>query len=112
MEARSLVTAGSLTSEDAVEQLLDAGDHGGLRDCEVTCPECGQHFWRCDTGRWNTCRDACQIAWNTAIFELDDGRTIAKISELTAERAADLLGAAGLGVVGLGFPGAGRVVLS
>lgn len=112
MAIRAQVASGALSSADAVDRLLDAGEHGGVRDCDVPCPECGGVFYRSDRGRWNTCSDACQIAWNTAIFELDDGRTIVKISELTAERAADLLSASGLGVVGLGFPGSGSVVPS
>lgn len=107
---RALVARGEIGADQAVDRLLAAGDHGGRRDCTVCCPECGAEFLRSDTGRWNTCSDPCQIAWNTAIFDLDDGRTIVKIEEMTTERTADLLGAAGLGVVGLGFPG--RVVPS
>lgn len=93
---RALVTSGQLTSVDAVDLLLNAGEHGGMRDCEVTCPECGALFYRAHPGRWNTCSDACQIAWNTAIMDLDGGRTIIKVSELTPERTAELLGAVGL----------------
>lgn len=111
-DARRLVAAGTLAAETAVDHLLAAGDHDGRRDCVVTCPECGAAFHRADSGRWNTCSDPCQIAWNTAIFDLDGGRTIVKISELTAERAADLLGAVGLCLAGLGAPGAGKVLLS
>lgn len=106
-EARRLVVADELSAADAVDRLLEAGEHGGVRDCEVMCPECGTPFWRSHPGRWNTCSDECQIAWNTAIFELDDGRTIVKVSELTAERTAELLAASGLVMVD-----AGRTVLS
>lgn len=106
-ELRRLVARGELAADEAVDRLSDAGDHGGRRDCDVTCPECGRTFWRSTSGRWNTCSDPCQIAWNTAIFDLDGGRTIVKISELTPERAAELLAEAGL-VVGT----RGRVVPS
>lgn len=101
-EARRLVTAGSLTADEVVDQLLDAGEHGGVRDCDVACPECGATFHRSDRGRWNTCSDACQIAWNTAIIDLDGGATIVKVCDLTPERTAELLADVGLDVCGAG----------
>lgn len=107
---RAQVASGALSAEDAVDQLLDAGEHGGMRDCDVTCPECGGTFHRSDTGRWNTCSDPCQIAWNTAIMDLDGGRTIVKVSDLTSERTAELFSASGLQIVDV--LGAGRVVPS
>lgn len=99
---RSLVTDGKLRAAEAVDRLLDAGDHGGVRDCEVSCPECGSPFWRSFPGRWNTCSDPCQIAWNTAIMDLDSGATILKVCDLTPERTAELLTDAGLEVEGSG----------
>lgn len=101
-EARRLVQTGALSTADAVDRLLEAGDHGGVRDCEVACPECGVPFWRSHPGRWNTCSDACQIAHNTAIMELDGDRTIVKVCDLTPERTAVLLADVGIEVVGLG----------
>lgn len=93
----ALVQRGDITADEAVDLLCDAGDHGGRRDCSVACPECGCPFWRgLPVGRWNTCSDACQRAWNMAIFDLDAGRTIVKISELSAERASELLTGSGL----------------
>ena len=109
---RLSVSRGEIAADEAVRRLLDAGDHDGRQDCSVSCPECGDAFLRSNTGRWNTCSDRCQCLWNRAIFDLDDGRTIVKISELTAERSADLLGAAGFGMVGLGAPGTGKVTPS
>lgn len=97
----ALVKAGELDADAAVDQLLDAGDHGGRSDCFVSCPECGADFWRSwPVGRWNTCSDACQIAHNTAIMKLDGGRTIIKVSDLTPERTATMLRDVGLEVCG------------
>ncbi len=91
-----------MSADDAVDAILAAGDHSGAHDCNVTCSECGTVFYRSSPGRWNTCSDRCQSAWNMAIFDLDGGRTIVKLSELTAERAADLLGSAGFSVASRG----------
>jgi len=109
---RAAVERGELSAEDAVDLLINAGDHGGASDCTVRCPECGADFWRTVLGNWNTCSDQCQVLLNTAIFDLDGGRTIVRVSEMTAERTADLLSADGLAAVGLGVPGPGRVVPS
>lgn len=100
---RALVDRGEIGAEQAVDQLIDAGDHGGRRDCFVACPECGAPFWRAwPDGRWNTCSDACQVARNTVIFDLDGGRSIVKVSELTPERVGELFGVSGLEVADAG----------
>lgn len=97
---RALVDGGRLEASVAVDILLDAGEHGGVRDRDVACPECGVMFRRAHPGRWNTCSDPCQIAWNTAIMDLDGGRSIIKVSDLTPERTVELLAAVGLEVIG------------
>jgi hypothetical protein len=109
---RAAVARRDLTADEAVDLLSDAGDHAGRRDCMVACPECGAEFWRSDVGRWNTCSDPCQRARNQTMVDLDGGRSIVMVSDLTAERLADLFGSAGLALVGLGVPGPGGVVPS
>jgi hypothetical protein len=111
-DVRAAVARGDLSAEEAVSLLSNAGMHDGRRDCAVACPECGEDFLRSDTGRWNTCSDPCQRAWNQAMMDLDGGRSIVLVKELTAERTADLLAGSGLALLGLGASCAGRVVSS
>lgn len=87
--ARELVRLGQLTSERAVE-LLKASDGctpGARQGDPATCPECGTDY-AIDfvTAIVNTCSLACQGQWNSAMLDLDDGRTIVKVSDLTSAR--------------------------
>lgn len=100
-QARHLVASGDLTADQAVDALLSGGP---TWDSTMRCPECGAEF-HCSAalpngqlGRISTCSDACQARRNTAIMDLDGGRTIVRSSELTAERLGQLLDAAGLTV--------------
>jgi hypothetical protein len=103
-EVRKLVASGELSSEQAVDQLLKHGSHTMYQD--AVCPECGATFYcspldREDStklGHMNTCSTACQIAWNTAIMEIDGGRTIHRVQDVTKERLNELLGDVGLGI--------------
>lgn len=112
--ARELVKLQQLTSEQAVE-LLQASDgcKSGMKQGDTgVCPEC-ESFYTIEfvtsedtIGNVNTCSKECQIEWNNAIFELDDGRTVIKVSELTKERLNNELVKVGL------MAGSTKVVLS
>lgn len=94
--ARARVVSGEMTSDEAVDKLCLAGDHGEVRDQFVLCPECGTSFFRTPHEHMNTCSDACQRTRNAAIFELDGGRSIIKVCELTPARLNTLLQASGI----------------
>lgn len=96
--ARTRVATGELTADQAVDALCAAGDHGGVVDRHVACPECGTSFVRTPDGRMNTCSDACQADRTTAIFELDSGHSIVRTSEFTPARLGELLRASGMSV--------------
>lgn len=113
-EIKKLVASGALSSEDAVRKLLDSGEH--IQNQNAVCPECESVFY-CSfqdpndsekLGRMNTCSDACQVIFNTTVFELDAGRTIHRIQDLTPERTSELLCNSGLIVTNI----AKKVLLS
>ena len=106
LDARILVIAGYITADGAVDAMCAAGNHEHAIGDACVCPECGALFARSDE-QWNTCSNACQVARNTAIFELDGGRSIIRTADLTAERLGSLLSASGLPV-----EGAGKLLLS
>lgn len=98
-EARRMVASGDMTAERAVSLLSAAGMTATKDGVLRRCAEC-ESTYVVDVERRvvNTCSEPCQRAWNEAMVELDGGRTIILIEELTPARASELLRAAGLGV--------------
>lgn len=100
-QARTLVAAGRITPVEAIDALLCDSP---TWNSTTKCPECESDFFcsavmpNGEIGRVNTCSDECQRQRNMAIWDLDDGLSIIKISDLTVERAGQLLDAAGLTV--------------
>ena len=77
-----------------VDRLLRLYD--GMWNVEVACPMCEALFFRTPLGRVNTCKDDCQRAYNARLSELDGGRTIHQVADLTSARLAEFLGGTGL----------------
>lgn len=93
--ARARVTAGTMTAAEAVEMLLVTSNRPKHIGELQLCPECMEPY-EVSLDKLNTCSDKCQDQRNAAIFELDGGRTIHRIEELSPERVKSLLEVSGI----------------
>jgi len=109
--ARAKVAVGELTADQAVDAMLVAGDRTDLvQDGDIVlCVECHEPF-EVDTQRFRVkhCSAGCWNVHHATVLELDGGRTIIGVADLTPARLRELFEASGIAVDN----GAGKVVPS